>query len=347
MKSPLVLSLAVLLGLVPTCQPLAAPYEAVDTLGRSLSFEGVPQRVLVVGRATLLLLDAVYLFPGARSRVIGIGETDQGLGDSLPLLEPGFRAKARFANSVGPEELAAARPDLVILKTSMKSKLGDTLERVGIPVFYLDLESPESFRRDIRSLGELFQDPGRAIEVERWYDERLAAVSREVAGAPRPRVLLVQSSGRDAGLSYSIPPAGWIQSWMTAAAGGEPVWLEANSGGGWLKIGIEQAASWRPQVVLVVSYQEPAAAAADRLRASGTLASTIRPFPADFISWDQSDPRWILGLEWMAATLHPDRAAGFSLQEEATRYYADLYGLEPAVIREQVLPRVARSLGTP
>jgi len=287
----------------------------------------------------------VYMFPGARGRVIGIGETDQGLGDSMTLVDPSNRAKAHFANSVGPEELAAAKPDLVILKTSMKSRLGDALERMGIPVFYLDLESRDSFRRDIRALGDLFQEADRAAAVVRWYDDRVAAVAREVAGAPRPRVLLVQSSGSGAGAGYSIPPVSWIQSWMTAAAGGEAVWLEGNGGSGWLKVSLEQAAAWRPEVILVASYQEPAVVAADRLRSAGLLAGKVLPFPADFMSWDQADARWILGLEWMAAALHPDRASGFDLEAEVIRFYGDLYGVDPSKVRAQALPLVSRALG--
>jgi iron complex transport system substrate-binding protein len=217
---------------------------------------------------------------------------------------------------------------------------------MGFPVFYLDLESPDSFRRDIRSLGDLFGEADRAAEVVRWYDQRVEAVARQAAGVARPRVLLLQSAGSGAGASCSIPPASWIQSWMTAAAGGDPVWLEWNGGGGWLKVSLEQAAAWRPEVVLVVSYQEPAAAAADRLRSLGLFAAKVLPFPSDFMSWDQADARWILGLQWMAAALHPDRASGFDLEAEVTRFYGDLYGVDASTVRSTVVPLLSRSLGT-
>ena len=93
--------------------------------------------------------------------------------------------------------------------------------------------------------------------------------------------------------------------------------------------------------------------AAGRLAASAQWQATragragsIRPFPADLVSWDQSDTRWILGLEWLAATLHPERFPGFDLRAEVTAFYRDLYGIAPSAIESLVLPRLADATGT-
>jgi len=69
-------------------------------------------------------------------------------------------------------------------------------------------------------------------------------------------------------------------------------------------------------------------------------AGAIRPFPADLASWDQSDARWILGLEWVAASLHPDRVPGFDLRAEVIAFYRDLYGIDEARIESIILPRL-------
>src|SRR5208283_4700214 len=161
------------------------PYAVTDTLGRSLSFWKIPERIVIAGRAAPLLVDAVYLFPGVAQRVVGVGQTDQGLGDFLPLIDRGADAKTRFTDSVAPEQLAAVRPDLVILKSSVKAQLGDALERFGIRVLYLDLESPEKFSADVRTLGRLFQQPERAHSIQDWYRSRVEAVARATAAAER------------------------------------------------------------------------------------------------------------------------------------------------------------------
>jgi hypothetical protein len=98
----------------------------------------------------------------------------------------------------------------------------------------------------------------------------------------------------------------------------------------------------------VVSYASSAAEAARRLAnspawqaTSAGKAGAIRPFPADLMSWDQSDTHWILGLAWIAATLHPDRFPGFDLRAEATVFYREMYGIDLATIESLVLPRLA------
>jgi iron complex transport system substrate-binding protein len=349
----------VLAACLAPCAP-AAPYTVADALGRTVSFETVPSRIVIAGRGTLLLVDAVYLFRGVGDRVIGVAVTDQGLGDVLPVLDPSHDRKVRFPNDAGAEQIASARPDLVILKTYSKQRVGDALERAGIPVLYLDLETPESFYADVRTLGELFRQPERAAAIVRWYESRVAAIGAAASGgaagtatAGRPTVLVVQATGQDADLAVTVPPAGWIQGRMVETAGGTPVWVAENRTTGWLKVGIEQVASWDPEHVLVVSYATSAVDAARRLAGSPAWQSTragragaIRAFPADLVSWDQSDARWILGLAWLAATLHPDRFPGFDLRTDVTTFYRELYGLEPAAIESLILPRLAHAMGT-
>jgi iron complex transport system substrate-binding protein len=332
----------------------AAPYGVTDALGRTVSFEAVPSRIVIAGRGTLLLTDAVYLFYGVGDRVVGVAVTDQGLGDVLPVIDPAHAQKVRFPNDAGVEQIAGAKPDLVILKTYSKQRVGDALERAGIPVLYLDLESPESFAADVRTLGALFRQPERAASVVRWYESRVAAIASATAGAAgaaRPRVLVVQATGKDADLAVTVPPAGWIQAWMVETAGGTAVWVAENRTTGWLKVGIEQVAAWDPDRVLVVSYASSAADAASRLAGSPAWQATragrsaaIRPFPADLVSWDQSDARWILGLEWLAATLHPERFPAFDLRAEVTTFYRELYGLAPSAAESIVLPRLANAM---
>jgi iron complex transport system substrate-binding protein len=335
----LIVSLAVSL----CAHPLFAapgPYTVTDTLGRSLSFQKIPARIVIAGRATLLLMDAVYLFPGVSQRVVAVGGTDQGLGDFLPLIDRGAAAKPRFTNSVGAEQIAAVRPDLVILKSYLKGQLGDALERIGIPVLYLDLESPEKFYADVQTLGRLFQQPERAHFIEDWYRSRVEAVTRATAAAERPSVLVVQYNARDGTNAFTVPPAGWIQTVTTETAGGAPVWKDAGPGDGWKKVGLEQLSAWNPRYVFVISYGKPSGPVAEDIRSSGSLAGTIAGFPSDFYSWDQADTRWILGLEWMAMTLHPALFPELDMRGEVREFFSRLYGIDEATLRSEIFPRL-------
>jgi len=316
------------------------PYTVTDALGRSLSFQRIPERIVIAGRAAPLLVDAVYIFPGVSQRVVGVGETDQGQGDFLPLIDRGAGAKQRFSDSAAPEQLAAVRPDLVILKSSAKAQLGDALERFGIRVLYLDLESPEKFSADVQTLGRLFQQPERAHFIQDWYRSRVEAVVRATATAEKPSVLLVRHCAQDGTNAFAVPPANWIQAVTTETAGGLAVWKGAGPGGAWKKIGPEQLSSWNPRYVFVVSCGKPSGPIAEDIQNSGTITGTITGFPSDFYSWDQADTRWILGLEWMAVTLHPELLPDLDLRAEIHEFFTRLYGIDESTMASEIFPRL-------
>jgi len=322
----------------------AGSYRVTDCLGRTLAFPRIPGRIVLAGRATLLILDAVYLFADARSRVVGVGDTDQGLGDFFPFLDGQAGTKARFDNSAGPEQLAGLHPELFILKSFMRERLGNSLEALGIPVLYVDLESPEAFAADIRMLGDLFRDPSRAAFVNGFYDSRVAAITRRVRGARPPTALVVQYSERDGTAAFSVPPAAWIQTRMVEIAGGSPVWKGAGAGSGWSKVSGEQAAAWRPEHLLVVSYSRPGLQVIEDLRATGRWPAGLSAFPADFHSWDQADSRWILGLSWVAKRLHPELFADLDLRAEVRAFYGELYGIDGRTIETVIFPRIEGAL---
>lgn len=323
----------------------------VDALGRTLSIAKIPERIVIAGRAVVFIVNTVYLFPGVGARIVGVGQTDQGLGDFYPLLDPEYKEKARFANNVGLEQIAAVRPDLVILKTYMKETLGDALERIGISVLYVDLESPDSFAADIMTLGDVFRQPERARSIIDYYSSRVGAVANAVTASRKPTLLILSFSESGGEKAFSIPPAGWIQTRMAETAGGIPIWKGAGVGNGWSKVSFEQIAAWNPEYVLVVSYRTPAAAVAETLKNSpdwrelrAVKEGTLLPFPADFYSWDQPDTRWILGLQWISSVLHPEGFSAGDLRKEISSFYARLYGISGSTFGAGILPRLSATL---
>ncbi len=315
-----------------------------------------PSRIVVAGRAVVSIMDALLLFPGVQERIAGAGVTDQGMGDFYSVMDPSARAKKRFPNTAGAEEIASAKPDLVILKTYMKQPLGDALERLGIRVLYVDLESPDSFSRDIETLGAVLDRPERARQIISWYEERVREVRRAAAAAgaaavaaagQQPKVLVVQYSESGGAVSFTVPPASWIQPRMVETAGGRPVWTSA-AGEGWSRVGMEQIAAWDPDYVLVVSYRKPAADVVKELAASPQWAGLravqsggLLPFPADFYSWDQADTRWILGLQWLSAAIHKAPAGAPGILDAARQFYSDMYGMNGPAFDAAVLPRIS------
>jgi iron complex transport system substrate-binding protein len=325
-----------------------------DALGRTVGLDGPPERITVAGRAGLLIVDALYLFPAGRERLVALEKRGQDITGFLMLLDPAWAEKILLEGNAGAEQIAPDNPDLVIAKSAMEETLGAPLEAVGLPIFYVDFETPETYERDLVALGELLGDPGRAEEVLSFYRERLDNVAEATAGladGDRPTVLLIEYSEDEGAVAFKVPPVGWLQTTLVELAGGEPVWTEASEGGGWTIVGLEQIAAWNPDQVYVVDYDGNSDGVVEELKGdsrwqglAAVQAGAIYGFPGDFISWDQPDTRWILGLSWLFTKVQPGLAAEVDLMDEVYDFYEELYLLDAAVIETEIIPRLFGSL---
>lgn len=332
--------------------PTPSPLSVTDALGREVTLAAPPQRIVVAGKATIMIVDALYLFPEGPQRLAAVGSTGQG-GDFLPIVDPNAAAKATLGSETGPEQIAAAGPDLVLLKSYMREKLGAPVEALGIPVFYVSLETPEQYFTELRALGQLLGNPARAEEVVAFYQERMERVRGRVADIPdegKPRVLVLQHSAKGGETAFSVPPAAWMQTRLVGMAGGRPAWLDVQ-GSGWTVVTLEQIAAWDPDQVYVIDYFGDPREAVERLQADPVARNLkavrdgqVFAFPKDTYSWDQPDTRWILGLQWLAAHIHPDRFADLDILQEFTRFYRTLYRLDDAAIEGRLRPLLKGSL---
>ncbi len=327
-------------------------YKVVDSLSREIFFITPPQRIVVAGKASFMILDALYLFPGAGEKLIAF--SGGGLNDPQPflsLIDPKIKEKQILEYEVGPEQIAALKPDLVLMRNYLREKSGAPLERLGIKVCYLDLETPETFLRDIGILGGVLNMPERAEEIQTFFRERLETVKNAVEKIPdKPSVLLAQYTEKGGSYSLSVPPSSWIQTSLVSLAGGKPVWASGGNSGGYTLVNLEQILSWDPDFCILISYGYDSSNIAQKLKADpawGEMKAVkegkIFGFPSDFFSWDQPDPRWILGLEWMANTLHPDLFE-INLKEEIKIFFRELYGMSPGEIENFIFPALKGDL---
>jgi iron complex transport system substrate-binding protein len=337
----------------PTEAPTAVPatetpadtsVTIVDALGREVKLPALPQRIVITGKALFMIADAAYLFPGAADKVTGLGDAGQGSGNFIKLIDPNYAAKATLAKDAGAEQVAALQPDLVILKSYLAESVGAPIEALGIPVVYIDFETPEQYQRDLAILGKVFGDEARATEVAAFYQNKADAITAAVQDAPKPRVLILYYNEKDGNVAFNVPPLSWMQTQMVQMAGGEPVWADANPAKGWTQVTLEQIAAWDADQIFVISYFKPAPEVVDALKADPNWQSIravqegkLYPFAADLYSWDQPDPRWILGLTWLAGKLHPDLFPALDMTAEVQNFYQTLYGLDEAFVEENIV----------
>lgn len=332
----------------------AEPLVLVDALGREVLFAEPPERIAIAGRATALLAHSVYMFPEADERLVTLEDRVQRDLSFYPMVDGSFDQKSLLERDAGPEQIAPFDPDVVLLKSYLAESLGDPLERLGIPFITLDLETPDQFQRDIRLLGLLLGNETRAETILNYYESRVAMVAEhldDVGPRERPSVLLLQYSDRGGEVAFNVPSVHWLQTHLVQEAGGDPVWLDAAQGGGWTVIGFEQVAAWDPDKIIVINYRSDPAPVLEGLRVdpnwsalSAVQDGQLHGFPGDYLSWDQPDPRWILGLIWLAKTLHPDQTEAIDLAQEISLFYQEMYGLDPETIEVEILPRLTEAL---
>ncbi len=323
-------------------------FTITDALGRELDFEQPPQRLVIAGRASSLLSNALYLFPEASQRIVGIEDRTQSASPILPVIDQNPSDKIFFEKNAGPEQIAPAQPDVVILKSYMAESLGEPLEILGITVVYLDLETPEQFFRDIETLGKLFGNSERAREVRSYYQQRLDSIQQRTDGigeAQKPSVLMIQYSDKGGDVAFKVPPASWLQTTMVELVGGTPIWTEASVTGGWAIVNFEQIAAWNPDQIYVIYYPGDASPITEHLKPDPKWQSLravqqdqLFAFPGDFLSWDQPDTRWILGLSWLFTKVQPELAEGIDIMQEVNQFYEQLYRLDPQIIHDEVNP---------
>ncbi|MGD8904694.1 MAG: ABC transporter substrate-binding protein, partial [Anaerolineae bacterium] len=145
--------------------------------------------------------------------------------------------------------------------------------------------------------------------------------------------------------AFNVPSASWLQTVEAELAGGVPVWVEAAQGGGWTIVNFEQIAAWDPDAIFLISYNTDPSQVVQRLQSDarwGALEAVqsgrLYAFAGDIYSWDQPDPRWILGVTWMASRLHPELLDDLDLMDEVDQFFGQMYGMEQEAIDLHILP---------
>ena len=351
--SPHILAILVLAAPCLSQSPSGrAAVEIKDGAGRTVKLDKLPERLVVVGRGPQYLLHLLYMFPEGPQRLVGMEQRGRTASDFLSAVAPDIASKITLLPNPGPESIAGLHPDLVLMKGSQAGPLDEALAKVGIPSAYFSLETPEEYARDVSNLGAILGNAKRAGEIAAYYKDRVARVEKALAGLSddeKPSVLVVMGNMRSGKYAVRVPALAWMQTYQVKTAGGRPVWLEAaEQAGGWAVVNLEQIALWNPdRLVIIVWYAVDSSdlmgwlSADPQWKRIGAVAGgRVNYFPSDFYGWDAPDVRWVLGLAWMAATLHPERLKDYSLEDEVYRFYEELYGLSRETVRTKILPLV-------
>jgi iron complex transport system substrate-binding protein len=286
----------------PTATPAPAfPVALTDDEGTAVTIPAAPQRIVTLTPAVTETLFAL----GAGDRIVGKSE-DILLYPPQASAVPDVEKFDGSAIVVDVEKIVAARADLVIAGGNFGTPPDAVtkLRGLGIPVLVVYAPDVETVFRDIDLIGKATGTPDAATAMVQRMRSEFAAVADAVKGAPAPRVYYELDA---TGAFYGPADKSFLAE-MIRLAGGDPVTTGSPDK---YDIPAERLLKADPEVILLAdaAYGVSAADVAKR-PGWGTMTAVkdgaIRPIDDSTIT--RPGPRLFLGLQLLAATIHPDLA---------------------------------------
>jgi iron complex transport system substrate-binding protein len=317
-----------------------------------MELKQLPKRLVLAGRGPYMGLHLLYMFPTAWDKLVGLEKKGTTADDFLPFVDPNWKQKIVMESGPNAEQIAALKPDLVLMKGVIPDALSKALGQVNIPTLYVNLETPDAFYQDVTNVGTALGEESRAQEIIAYYKDSIARIQQPLAGlsdADKPRVLLLEYTDQGGSVAVKVPAKGWMQTLEVQTAGGNPVWLDAALGtDGWTVTNLEQIALWNPdKIFLVITYTLNPYEVVDTLKADpiwtqlkAVKNNELYGFPQDWYGWDSPEPRWILGMKWLATRMYPDKFADMDMNAEIYQFFSFLYGMDKTAIDKSIMPKV-------
>lgn len=297
-KSVLLGGLLILSSIVASFSGVLAtekfPITITDDLGKQVTIEEVPQRIISLSPSNTEILFAL----GLGDRVVGV--------TNVCNYPPEAKEKEKIGGYSNPslEKIINLKPDLILATFGNPGKLIDQLKKFDLPVVGLNPKTIEEIFGSIELVGKITDKEEKALELVenlRGRTEKVLAKTEKLTQEQRPRVLYVV----------------WYKPLWTAGSGTFIDELIQKAGGiniagdlsGWPKMSLEAVIEKNPEII-IVGEGHPGGLI-ETVKAESTLSETdafknnkIFIIDADIVS--RTGPRIIDALEEMAKIIHPE-----------------------------------------
>lgn len=299
MKLKLV-TFSILLGLIGSmviaCQQQFQPETYTDDMGRAVTIDEVPQRIVSHVPSITEILFAL----GLDEKVVGVSDYCD--------YPPEAKAKPSVGNYFDPsiEKIIELDPDLVLTDGQSEGILKE-LDGLGTAYLVIDPKNIDHILRDIELLGKILGAEERARKVTGDMQNKIADIVNQVKDARHPRVFYVFDAA-DLTQPWTAGPGSFADSLITMA-GGENIAASAQDA--WVQFSIEEVVSADPEIIIIDAAMgtasiEPAKLKENPVWGEITAVKQDRIFIADGDLVNRSGPRIIQGLEEMAKFIHPE-----------------------------------------
>lgn len=269
-----------------------------DGLGRSVSFDADPQRIISLAPSNTEILFAI----GADGQVVG--------RDAYSDFPPEAKEIASIGDTYGDlntEAIIALEPDLVLVAAITPIEQIEALTALGLKVYMVP--NPMSFDdlfESLETIGRITGHESQAVALVADLAARVTAVESAVGGAEPVRVF------------YEVDGTDPTAPWTTGAGTFQQVLIEMVKGeniaadlGGWGSMNLEQIVERDPEVIIFGEgawVPTTSESLSDRSGWEGISAVlNARVFGVDTNWIDRPGPRLVDALERFAKVIQPDR----------------------------------------
>ena len=291
-----VILFGMLVGVFLGCQTQFKSGTFSDDLGREVTLDRIPQRIVSHVPGITEILFALDL----GERVVGVSE----YGD----YPEAARAKPTVGGFFQPsiEKIVELNPDLVFTNGS-DEQLMTQLDTLGIAYIVLKPDDIDGIIRNIEFVGQVTAKEKRTEEVISDLQDRILSVSTQAGDAPGVRVFYTFAT-TDLNNPWTAGPGSFVDSLITMAGGANIV---ARAIAPWVQFSIEEIIDADTEVIIVDVSHGSAATAIAELKQHSVWQSIPavkngRIYPIDGDLVNRPGPRIVQGLEEMAKIIHPD-----------------------------------------
>jgi cobalamin transport system substrate-binding protein len=296
------LLVAFLIILMAACTPQAPATQAetltfTDGLGREVTLNGVPQRIISMAPSNTEILFAI----GAGAQVVG--------RDTLS----DFPEEAKSATDIGStfealntELIVSLKPDLVLAAEVNTPEQVKQLEDLGLTVYYL--KNPATLEEMYGKLELVAQMTGHKEEAAALIESlkaRVAAVDEKIAPISSRPGVFYEMDGTDPSKPYTAGKGTFINQ-LIDRAGGHNI---ASDLEGYPQLSLEQVVAADPAFIILgdARYGVTPESIAERPgweNLSAVQNGQVVPFNDDLVS--RPGPRLVDALEELAKLLRPE-----------------------------------------
>ncbi|WP_028991574.1 ABC transporter substrate-binding protein [Thermoanaerobacter thermocopriae] len=266
------------------------PLKVTDFLGREVTIEKEPQRIVSLAPSTTELIYAL----GAGNKVVGVTDFDN--------YPPEVKDIPKVGGFKGPnvEAITAQKPDIIFASTLSGKEQMESLEKMGIPVVMLEAKNIDQIYQSIRIIGQITGTEKKGEELIKQMQDKIKEINDKVKELPKVSVFyLVSLDG-----NWTAGKGTFIDE-LINLAGGKNVAEDVN---GWAQYSVEELVKKNPDVIITSPH---AGDVKDIKNMAGYKdTNAVKNDKVFVISNDdiisRASNRIVLGLEEIAKFLHPE-----------------------------------------